>query len=78
MLNGELDLQVDPKLNVKAIEAAFAESGFKAYEAHVLPKLNHLFQTAKTGNVTEYRDIEETFSPTALQIMTEWLQRTIQ
>jgi pimeloyl-ACP methyl ester carboxylesterase len=78
VLNGELDLQVDPKLNVKAIEAAFAESGFKAYETHVLPKLNHLFQTAKTGNVTEYGDIEETFSPTALQIMTAWLQRTLQ
>ena len=28
VLNGELDLQVDPKLNVKAIEAAFEESGF--------------------------------------------------
>lgn len=77
VLNGDLDLQVDPKLNVKAIEAAFAESGFKAYETHVLPQLNHLFQTAKTGNVTEYGEIEETFSPSALQVMTEWLQRTL-
>ena len=26
-----------------------------------LPGLNHLFQTATTGSVGEYRDIEETF-----------------
>jgi uncharacterized protein len=77
VLNGELDLQVDPKLNIPAIEAAFQQSGFTNYSVQVLPKLNHLFQTAITGNVTEYADIEETISPVALQAIGKWFTKTL-
>jgi hypothetical protein len=35
-------------------------------EIDELPGLNHLFQTAKTGNPKEYGEIEETMSPVAL------------
>jgi hypothetical protein len=35
--------------------------------------LNHLFQTAKTGTSNEYSQIEETFSPRALEQISSWI-----
>jgi len=40
-----------------------------------LPGLNHLFQHAKTGAVTEYAAIEETFSPEVLEKIAAWIVR---
>jgi len=36
--------------------------------------LNHLFQHAKTGQVSEYVTIEETISPEVLNIMKNWIK----
>jgi len=41
-----------------------------------VPGLNHLFQTAKTGNPNEYGDIEETMSPVALEKIAGWILTT--
>lgn len=71
VLNGSKDLQVDPNLNVPAIRDALADNPDS--EIVVLPGLNHLFQACKTGNVDEYSNIEETFSPTALKIIGDWI-----
>jgi hypothetical protein len=38
-----------------------------------LPNLNHLFQTCTTGSVGEYARIEETFAPTALKEVVDWV-----
>jgi hypothetical protein len=38
----------------------------------VLPGKNHLMQTAKTGGPNEYNDIEETMSPTTLNLIADW------
>jgi hypothetical protein len=78
VLNGELDLQVDPKLNVPEIERALRQGGNSDVETMVLAGLNHLFQTAKTGSPTEYRTIEETFAPVALEAISQWLARRLQ
>ncbi len=72
-LNGSLDLQVAPKENLAAIENALKEGGNKNYTVKELPGLNHLFQAAKTGNVSEYAQLEETISPQALKIITDWI-----
>ena len=45
----------------------------KNYEIVEYPGLNHLFQTAKTGSVSEYQGIEETFNEKPLRKMTEWI-----
>jgi len=74
-LNGELDLQVPADENLAAIASALHAGGNKRFETHKLYGLNHLFQTAKTGGVDEYSRIEETFSPRALELMTNWLAR---
>jgi fermentation-respiration switch protein FrsA (DUF1100 family) len=76
-LNGEKDLQVDAKANLKAIEAALKEGGNKEVTIRELPNLNHLFQTCKTGSITEYSALEETLAPAALETMASWiLKRT--
>ena len=72
-LDGSLDLQVPPKQDLAAIDAALNEGGNRDYRVVELPGLNHLFQSAKTGNPSEYASISETFSPTALEIIAEWI-----
>lgn len=73
-LNGEKDLQVAAAENLRAIEAALKAGGNRRYEVKPLPGLNHLFQTAQTGTLSEYAQIEETFSPTALKIIGNWIR----
>ena len=74
-LNGELDKQVDATLNLGAIEAALKQGGNKNYTLRVLPKLNHLLQTATTGAAQEYGQLEETVSPIALEEVIQWLKK---
>lgn len=72
-LNGEKDVQVTPEENLLAIAKALEAGGNKNYTVKELPSLNHLLQTAKTGNISEYGKIEETMSPSALQIIGDWI-----
>lgn len=76
-LNGTLDLQVDPEQNLPAIERALRAGGNKRTTVRRLPDLNHLFQRAKTGLMTEYAEIEETFNPNALEVIHQWLDETV-
>ena len=75
-LNGEKDLQVPPKEDLKGIEEALKAGGNKNFKTVELPGLNHLFQTAKTGSRSEYGKIEETFAPEALKIIGDWIRET--
>ncbi len=76
-LTGEKDLQVPPKQNLPLLEAALKKAGNKNIVLKELPGLNHLFQTAQTGNVSEYGTIEETFSPLALAEIGEWIKKVV-
>jgi len=38
-----------------------------------LAGLNHLFQTAGTGMLSEYATITETFAPSALALLADWV-----
>lgn len=76
-LNGEKDLQVEPNINLKGIEDGLKKGGNTHYVVKELPGLNHLFQECTTGSPTEYAKIEETFSPNALKIMSDWIWKTI-
>ncbi|MCX5752661.1 MAG: alpha/beta hydrolase [Candidatus Krumholzibacteria bacterium] len=70
---GEKDLQVPPKENMPLVEQALKKAGNEKAILKVLPGLNHLFQTANTGSVSEYAQIEETFSPAALTVIGDWI-----
>ena len=72
-LNGSHDVQVDPKLNLPRIAEAFRRSGNHRGETRELSRLNHLFQTSRTGALQEYGEIEETFAPSAMTIITDWI-----
>jgi alpha-beta hydrolase superfamily lysophospholipase len=70
-LIGSLDQQVSSQLNIPALEAALA--GNPDATVTELDGLNHLFQTATTGAVSEYGQIEETFDPQAMELVSDWI-----
>lgn len=74
-LIGSKDLQVPAKENIPALQNAFNTGNNKKATVLELEGLNHLFQTCKTGSPGEYATIEETFSPTALKVISDWLKK---
>jgi pimeloyl-ACP methyl ester carboxylesterase len=74
-LNGEMDVQVAAESNLAGIQRSLQEAKHPDFTTQALPKLNHLFQTSRTGATSEYMQIEETFAPVALQEMINWLNK---
>jgi hypothetical protein len=72
-LNGTLDLQVSCDQNLPDIEKAIRGAGGDVtvlrYEG-----LNHLFQPATTGLMTEYGSIETTFDEAVLRDIVKWIR----
>jgi fermentation-respiration switch protein FrsA (DUF1100 family) len=74
-INGSLDYQVIPEINLAGMKSAFAKAKNKDVTLTTLPGLNHLFQNATTGSGVEYDQIEETFDPETLQLITSWINK---
>ncbi|MBC3844928.1 alpha/beta fold hydrolase [Winogradskyella echinorum] len=72
-LNGSKDTQVNAKINQEAIRQALIKGQNKNYKIVELENLNHFFQECETGKMDEYRKIEQTFSPTALNEIKKWV-----
>jgi len=72
-LNGSLDLQVNAEQNLPEIEKALASGANEDYTIEIRVGLNHLFQTTTTGSLSEYAQIEETFEPETLALITAWI-----
>lgn len=70
-LYGSLDTQVPAKQNGPAAREALRHNPNGTVVE--LPGMNHLLQDAKTGAPSEYNDIEETMSPAAMKLITDWL-----
>lgn len=77
-LNGTKDTQVDCDRNLSLLRQGLSggytfadESSVNVIKAEI--GLNHLFQHCRTGEVSEYKEIEETFSPDVLTEMITWL-----
>lgn len=77
-LNGTKDTQVDCDRNLSLLRQGLSggytfadESSVNVIKAEI--GLNHLFQHCRTGEVSEYKEIEETFSPDVLTEMIDWL-----
>ena len=73
-LTGQRDTQVLASPNLSAIEKSLKAGGNTRCIVKELRGLNHLFQTAQTGQLKEYAEIEESFSPAALSEMLAWLK----
>lgn len=76
-LNGEKDVQIEPKSNLAAIESALKKSKSKNFKTMEIPGLNHLFQHCLRCTVDEYAELEETFAPEILKIMGDWLNKNV-
>ena len=70
-LFGEKDLQVPPTQSVPTLRQVTAKNPDVTIE--VLDDLNHLFQHAESGLVSEYARIDETFAPEALERLGDWI-----
>ena len=77
-LNGSKDTQVDATRNQNAIRNALINGENKNYKIVELENLNHLFQECETGNINEYKEIEQTMSPIALKEISNWIFEIIQ
>ena len=73
VLFGRLDLQVPPAQNEQPVRAALARNS--AATIAVLDGANHLFQSARTGQPTEYATLEKAFVPGFLEQITAWVTR---
>lgn len=76
-LNGEKDIQVPAKVNLEAIKKALKKGGNTKFITKELQGLNHLFQECETGSISEYATIEQTFSPIALNEISNWIKEQI-
>ena len=72
-ITGAKDLQVPSEVNLEAIRQALERGGNKNFEVVEMPGLNHLFQEADTGSPSEYAQIEQTFSPDAMEKIADWV-----
>jgi uncharacterized protein len=72
-INGELDSQVAFRENLDGIAKALKDSGNDRVTTRSFPQLNHLFQSCKTGALSEYARIEETMNPEVLKTITDWV-----
>ncbi len=72
-INGSKDCQVLPKPNLRGIEESLKAGGNRHYQIVELPGLNHLLQTARTDAISEYKEIQETIAPVALDTISDWI-----
>ena len=70
-INGTKDSQVDCESNLGALRDGLPANPKNKIEA--IEGANHLFQHCTTGAIAEYRNIEETFAPEALEMMAGWM-----
>lgn len=76
-INGSKDIQVSATENLAGFQSYLKKAGNKDFTIKELPGLNHLFQTAQTGNLDEYAQLDETISPLALQVISDWIKEHV-
>ncbi|MFH2037112.1 MAG: alpha/beta fold hydrolase [Candidatus Zixiibacteriota bacterium] len=74
---GTKDVQVDAVTDLDEIEKALDRGGNANHKIVKLEGLNHIYQHCETGLITEYGEIEETFSPDALKIIGNWITEIV-
>ena len=72
-LFGGLDTQVPEQMNQKAVEAALEAAGNPNHATIVFPQANHLFQSAVTGEISEYATLDKEFTPGFLDAISDWI-----
>lgn len=68
---GGKDVQVPAAANMESLSDHLPKN--PKNNINIYPKLNHQFQTAKTGSHLEYADLEESFNPQVMKDMAQWI-----
>jgi pimeloyl-ACP methyl ester carboxylesterase len=76
-LFGSLDIQVLSSQNLPEMERVFAEAGKKNYKVVEFDGLNHMFQHATTGAMSEYAEIENTIEEHVLTTISDWILENV-
>lgn len=77
-ITGSLDVQAPADQNLPAIRRALDAGGNRQITIEEMPGLNHLLQTAQTGDVNEYAAIDETIAPAALEAIASWIRAQVE
>lgn len=72
-LIGEKDVQVLPEKNSRRVEEALSSGTCKQYRVEIVDGVNHLFQKADTGVISEYARIKESFDPETMAMIVTWI-----
>lgn len=75
VLAGDKDRVVAADANLPALRQALAAN--PDVQLHRLPGLNHFFQAAQSGELSEVATIEQTMSPRALALIGDWARRQV-
>lgn len=70
---GGKDVQVIAGPESAALEAALGDRDPRS-RVEIIADANHLFQHAVTGGLGEYPTLEQTFTPTLLPLLTDWVR----
>lgn len=70
-VQGSLDVQAVADVNIPATEQALADNPDATVV--VLDGLNHLFQEANTGAVSEYESLDDPFAHEAIELIADWI-----
>lgn len=70
---GGHDLQVVPAQNVPPMSSALQEANHPSSVVMVLESSNHLFQTAVTGLLDEYSNLDDEMNQLLIRMITAWL-----
>ena len=73
-LGGSLDLIAPPSQHLVAISDLYKQTQHQNITTIEIDGLNHLLQEAVTGLPTEYAKLENSFSDSALDAITQWLK----
>ena len=76
LIFGELDRQV-PAANCEDMVSALERGGNNDYFVRTFPTANHLFQSAESGSPSEYGTLEKEFVPGFLELMSDWIPKTV-
>lgn len=68
-MNGTKDTQVDCTTNLEILKSGLGNNG----TVEKIEGVNHLFQHCTTGEISEYKQIEETFAPEVLDKLINWI-----
>lgn len=72
-LNGDLDWISAPNIAFPIMERAFIAGKVRDYTFIEVPYVNHMFQSCKTGAMTEYSATKEAISPIVLNMVSDWI-----